>query len=286
MKRLLYCLLIGTTSLFAIEANYGLRKDHLQTKSGTDTFVDWTAGYISARAEVQIEDIRSGGGITRARDEATEKARELALSRALATLSRLPINGKRTIESEMRQDENLAMRMGRVSSLPFERSRQVAEGNVIVELILPFYGRRGFYSKLRAQQNEAVPEIKHNNPEDEITGVLIDATETSLEPVLEPRILTDQGRLIYGPGQADRSCYGARGLASFHASRELARKDLRLGESPYLLYATTRPGANGDLFISSQDAVRILGSKTGRNALRLCEVVIMLKAKQTDRQAE
>jgi len=262
-------------SLSAIEVMGGLR-DHVQKSVGDQGYVDWTAGYISAKAIVPIGDIRSGGGLTRVRDEATEAAREAALSRVMNILSRLMINGDRTILSEMRANEDLAVRLGAVSELAVEKSRRVDEGKVTVELVLQFYGKRGLFSRLAPERGEEIPEVTHNNPRDEITGLLIDATDANVEFVLEPRILTDQGRLIYGPGQADRSCFASRGLASYHMSRDAARKDRRIGDNPYLLYASTRAGAAGDLFISSQDAIRILGSKTGRAALKGCAVAIVV----------
>lgn len=276
MKRVLFAsLLWSSAALLAVEASYGIRKDHLQKTLGDGVYVDWTAGYISVSADHKIEDVRAGGGLTRVRDDATQKAREKALSRLMQIVSTLPIHGHDTIESKLESDESLQNRMGMLASLPFEKARRVGDGSVSVELILPFYGRRGLLSRVYSGEESEMAELVHENPEDPITGIVVDATEASSDPVLEPRILTDQGRLIYGPGIARRGCYVSRGMAAYYTSREAARKDKRVGENPYLVYARGRK-TPGDLFISSQDSVRILGSKSGRDALRKCAVTIVV----------
>lgn len=63
MKRVLFAsLLWSSAALLAVEASYGIRKDHLQKTLGEGVYVDWTAGYISVSADHKIEDVRAGGG--------------------------------------------------------------------------------------------------------------------------------------------------------------------------------------------------------------------------------
>ncbi len=275
MKRALLLLTV-TSGLYAIEMSYGIRKDHLQIQFENGAYVDWTAGYISAAASHPIDDVHAGGGLTHVRDDATEKAREKALSILMRTVSRLRISGRQTVDMRLEEDEALQNRMGSLASLPFERARRVADGSVSVELILPFFGSRGLLSRIYSGETTEMAVTSHENPEDPISGIVIDATDASLDPVMEPRILSDQGRLVYGPGIARRACYISRGMAAYYTSREAARHDRRAGENPYLVYASARK-TPGELFISSQDTVRILGSKTGREALKNCSAAIVVK---------
>lgn len=245
---------------------------HLQVRPFEGVVIDWTAGLITAHGQAVIGDVRSRG-VTRARDEAVVEAREIALARLIRAASGLPVNGRQSISGLIESHEGVAEKFSNAPNLAVEKSRRVAEGFVSVQLELPFHGRRGLLALIARPADTEVPaRTSHENPEDRMTGILIDATEAAAGPVLEPRILSDRGRLLFG-GQACQ----VRGAAVYHVSRELANRDRRLGDSPYRVYASSRMQAPGDLFISSEDALRILGSNSGRAALKTCSIVILVK---------
>lgn len=247
-------------------------ENHLQLVPQEGVVIDWTAGIISAQGQAVIGDVRSQG-VTRARDEAVVEAREIALSRLIKAVSAMSVNGRSTVSTLIADHDDVAEKFSSAPSLAVEKSRRVAEGFVSVQLELPFHGRRGLLALIsRPVEREEPPLTSHENPEDRMTGILVDATETNTVPVLEPRILTDRGRLV-SDGQP---CRG-RGAAVYHVSREMAGRDRRIGESPYRVYASSRSQAPGDLFISSEDALRIFGSKSGRSALKSCSIVILLR---------
>lgn len=270
--KLIRILCAGAVLLFLSSA--GARsggETHLQVQPFEGVVVDWTAGVITAHGQAVIGDVRSRG-VTRARDEAVLEAREIALARLIRAASGLPVNGRMSISGLVESHEGVAEKFSNAPGLAVEKSRRVAEGFVSVQLELPFYGRRGLLNLIARNVDRETPaQTFHDNPEDRMTGILIDATETAAGPVLEPRILSDRGRLLSN-GQP---CQG-RGAAVYHVSRELAGRDRRLGDSPYRVYASSRSKAPGDLFISSEDALRILGSKSGRAALKSCSIVILV----------
>lgn len=269
MKLRIFCLL----PLFILFPLFGRSGgDHLRLTPLEGVVIDWTLGIISAQGQAVIGDVRSRG-VTRARDEAVVEAREIALSRLIRAASGLSVNGRTTVSTLISNHEDVAEKFSGAPGLAVEKSRRVAEGFVSVQLELPFHGRRGLLALIsRPVEREEPPRTSHENPQDRMTGILVDATETTTVPVLEPRILTDRGRLV-SDGQP---CRG-RGAAVYHVSRELAGRDRRIGESPYRVYASSRSEAPGDLFISSEDALRILGSNSGRSALKSCSIVILMK---------
>lgn len=235
--------------------------------------INWTLGTIQATGQAVIGDVRTRG-VTRARDEAVVEARQIALSRLIRALSDLNVNGRTTVRSLLESSDDTAERFSQAPQRAVEKSRRVAEGFVTVELEMPIGGSRGLISLIQRPRGErGVPTAGHGNPEDRMTGILIDATETGFTPVLEPRLFTESGRLI----SDGRPCAGSRAPVVYHISRDLAARDRRLGDSPYRVYAASRSQAAGDLFISAEDSLRILGSKSGRKALESCAVVILVK---------
>ncbi|MBI3395343.1 MAG: hypothetical protein HY042_05875 [Spirochaetia bacterium] len=129
--------------------------------------------------------------------------------------------------------------------------------------------------------SDVSPESEPGAITDNITGVLIDVSEfKDFIPALEPRVLSEHGRLIYGATTASRRCAVDMGVVSYHTSREQAMKDKRLGFAPYYLFAAGVTGAGrSDVFLDMNDITRITGSEGGRKALSRCAVAFLVRKK-------
>ena len=145
---------------------------------------------------------------------------------------------------------------------------------------MPFYGEDGLYSLFPANifERESVPPSDIVFP-DEITGLLVDVREFSeFQPSVLPRIYSDQGRLLYGPGTVLRSCAVRRGIVKFYVDEEKARAEGGLGFAPFYVFAAGLAGrGKSDVFLDSEDVLRILGSATARRALKNCSVVFLVR---------
>lgn len=254
--------------------------------------INWTAGFITAQAEVRLPRIvfdtgqreiiseDTVGSITEARLRAREEARGAATRKILRQVARLPLNSDYTILEKLRTDRVLRRRFAGISERILVRSRKTGEGVVAVELALPFFSERGLYALVAGEQGagKILPEVELLPIQDEITGLILDATDfKEFRPSLEPRIYSDQGRLIYGPETIGSGCTVRRGLVRYFLSRERARQRGRLGIAPYYTHAAgTTGGRKNDLYLSSSDVLHLLGNKSARRALKSCAVAILV----------
>lgn len=275
-------------SLYAIERSLLFKNTghHYVVDLDESTQIDWTGGYIFAKARTRLPRISlrpqpgTARSITEARFQAREAAYEQASLKLLRAVGRLRINSRQLMLNKLDQDRELRDRVGALPDLFIVKSRHTSEGYVSVELALPFYGK-GLYGLLagRTYARDPIPEYDEMPVTDNFTGLIIDTTEfPDFQPSLEPGIFTDAGRKIYGPEMVTRRCVTRRGLAAYYTTREHAQNDDRIGINPLFTFAagTLGPGKS-DVFLDPEDALRLIATETGRKALKRCAVAFVVK---------
>lgn len=291
----------GAQQLKALDLSVLMRTDpsHYTEKRLDGTVVNWTGGFIVSEATARLPEIDPapeqwnrktgsyGGGaneeparsITEARFLAREKARRIATENILKSLQNLPLNSSFTVYEKMSVDEGFKERMGRIYELIRLKRIRPGRGEMTVELALPLLGQNGVFTLIANAQYGGleIPEMDVSGLEDPITGIIVDLRELDhFETSLEPAIFTDQGRKIYGPEFIDPAATTGRGPVAFHSSVRMAKNDDRVGLHPYYLFASGSRGKyKSDVFIDSEDARRILSSRSGRKALKNGAVVFI-----------
>lgn len=108
------------------------------------------------------------------------------------------------------------------------------------------------------------------------TGILVEAGGLDLVPAFFPRVMTEDGREVVGPGFADPSALAERGQARYFTSRIDAGADDRVGANPLVVRALRVTGSNRcDLVVSMYDATRLHGSRNTVKLLSECRVGIL-----------
>ena len=117
-------------------------------------------------------------------------------------------------------------------------------------------------------------------PQEPYTGVLVDARGLGLQPSMSPRILSENGRVIYGAATVDRSYAAQYGIVGYAKDIDRALSNERLGSeqaNPFVVQAT---GASGlyaaDVVLGDFDATRVLVADSDDDFLRECRVVFVL----------
>ena len=267
--------------------------DSLVLEIDENTSVDWTGGFVYASARVRLPrivfdsshpDFATPGtetSLSGARARARSEALELASIRLTRAITGLRLDGRFTVLERMQQDRSLRERLGNLSRLFRVKSRHTGEGYVSIELALPFREEEGLYSVLAGSHynSQPVPEVGPLDVVDELSGLVLDVREQpDFVPSLEPRIYTDQGRLIYGPEVITRACTIRRGPAIYYTDEEKALKDPRVGMQTLYAYAAGVLGnGRSDLVLDASDAERLLASPVGRQSLHYCAVVFVVR---------
>lgn len=268
---------------------FGDHSGHYIARPQKDVIVDWSAGYLSARATVDLKKIvydeRSPDfgkpwtamSLTDARSTARRSASERASEMLMKTLEDLPLDLGKTLGQRAGRDEGLNQRIGAIQSLFIVKSENTGEGYVSVEMAIPFYGRDGLMSLVAdsGAQSIEIPEIPSDTFRDNITGIIIDLTEfPEFRPTLLPKIFSDQGRFLYGAESVLVRTVIKRGLVAYHTTPEAAKKDPRAGVNPYYLYASS--ARDGGIYLDSSEVTRLLSSPQARRALRSAQVIFVL----------
>lgn len=117
-------------------------------------------------------------------------------------------------------------------------------------------------------------------PHQPYTGILIDARGLDLQPSMSPRILSEEGRIIYGAATVDRSYATQYGIIGYDKDIDRALKSDRLGgetANPFVVKATRTSGLySGDVVLSEFDATRVLMADSDGDFLRECRVLFVL----------
>ena len=112
------------------------------------------------------------------------------------------------------------------------------------------------------------------------TGLLIDARGLELQPCLAPRILSEDGGVVYSPAFVERGYATYRGLAGYEKDLEQARTNERLGGTQARPLIVKALGVTGqyqtDPVIDWEDGILVGLADTQHRFLSQCRVIFLL----------
>ena len=119
-------------------------------------------------------------------------------------------------------------------------------------------------------------------PHEPYTGVLVDARGLDLQPSMSPRILSEEGRVIYGAATVGREYATQYGIIGYDKDIDRALTSDRIGgagANPFVVKATRTSGLySGDAVLSEFDATRVLMADADDEFLHECRVIFVLGA--------
>ena len=150
------------------------------------------------------------------------------------------------------------------------------KGSPIVPLMCPLCSQpwpegravpEGFENSI----NAAYPSDVHHS------GLVIYVKDLLFFPCLAPRIVNEDGRVIYDPSFADLSCMMQSGLVSYHGSRDDPGIEERVGKRPLTISAVGVAGMNRtDLVINVADSRLVHSSYHNLKLLSGCRVAVVV----------
>ncbi|MFB0517072.1 MAG: LPP20 family lipoprotein [Candidatus Neomarinimicrobiota bacterium] len=124
---------------------------------------------------------------------------------------------------------------------------------------------------------EAAPAVVPAIAGQPITGLIIDTRGLSVKPSMSPRILADDGIVLYGPGKYPRDFAVTQGVVGYHKDIEAAKGDARVAGNPLTIKGTRTSGTLAtDIVISKADAQRAAGYAGFADAIGNCRVMFIL----------
>lgn len=114
-------------------------------------------------------------------------------------------------------------------------------------------------------------------PGQPITGIIIDTRGLGVKPSMSPRVLTDDGSVIYGPGNYPRDFAVTQGVVGYHKDIVAASGDARVAGNPLTIKGASTLGSLGtDVVLATADARQAAGYAGFADAISNCRVMFIL----------
>ena len=110
-----------------------------------------------------------------------------------------------------------------------------------------------------------------------VTGLIVDARGLGLRPAMSPKIVDQNGGVVYGPGNFTREYAVKFGVAGYSKNLEQAQQDPRVVGNPLVIKGVGVQGVNkADLVIAVGDVSRVKGADNSGKFLSNCKVMILI----------
>ncbi len=110
-----------------------------------------------------------------------------------------------------------------------------------------------------------------------VTGLIVDARGLGLRPAMSPKIVDQNGGIVYGPGNFTREYAVKMGVAGYSKNLEQAQQNPRVTGNPLVVKGLGVQGANSaDLVLAAGDVARVKNADSSGNFLGNCKVMILI----------
>ena len=110
-----------------------------------------------------------------------------------------------------------------------------------------------------------------------VTGIIIDGTGLGLRPAMSPRILNQDGSVVYGPSQYSRDYAASNGVVGYAKTLDQAKNDSRVQGNPLIIRGTSIFGSSAaDITISNIDAGKASSADGSASLFSNCRVMFVL----------
>ncbi len=139
----------------------------------------------------------------------------------------------------------------------------------LAELVLP----KTIVSISPVKQSKA----PNNKNGDHNTGLVVDCRGFKIKTALAPRIVDEDGKVVYGSVYVSRDYAIKRGMAGYFKDVESALNHPRIGPRPFVFKGlrTAKTGPS-DIVISNADSAKIRGAASNLGFLKRCRIIIVL----------
>jgi hypothetical protein len=229
--------------------------------------------------------IEAEGGEMMARAVAEEIARTQAYLKLAETLDGTYINARISVDDAKRLNSSVDryvkgyVKGAQVIRTEFEKKGKEIGCLVTLKISLGDPGGMQLLGMSEAAEKQPENELYEaganaKSPGD-YSGVVIDARGLALNPAMMPRILTPDGKVIYGPEVLSSSVMANGGLVAYVRSEKEARV-VKAGKDPFIVKALKTIGKTAcDLVLPSAVADELFGLDKEKSVLSDGKVVIL-----------
>ncbi|MCZ6833551.1 MAG: hypothetical protein O7F11_07380 [Acidobacteria bacterium] len=199
-------------------------------------FVNWGAGYAEVVVEAPYQTQRFGA--SHAKIRAIEAADEIAKQSLYRLLRGINLTGEKRLAGDAQLEEILRKLAGKQSSLKAQKTVNVT---MTATYRMPIYGRKALSGSIRQAAFADSPKgTLAGSSGGSFTSVVFDAAGTTLQAAFFPRILAEDGTLLFGPADLEVKIdaparYVVRGDGSQKKLRLPKSVSRNLGDNPLIM---------------------------------------------------
>jgi hypothetical protein len=176
-----------------------------------------------------------------------------AFRNLLAQAKGLRVSSEKTVGDAMTSDEVKARVEGAIKGFKITGKRYYSDSGVELDVEVPLSA----LTELVAPAGDSHAAL-NTTGEAKNTGLVVDARGLKLEKALSPRLLDGAGKSVYGIDSLSDDARKSKGVASYFASLDSAKKSLLVGDKPLVIKASKVQGT--DLVLSPEDLKRLAES--------------------------
>ncbi len=240
--------------------------------------VNWSTGKITAIGKASPEDNREGS-----HESVPGSARADANRKIIEILKQIKINPALTVDEYASKNDIILAGMEKTARDAII-SKQYYTSALAVEIMIEISMFGGFLQLVLPEEILQIPKIspiiQHENIKvtggNLYTGLIIDARGLSIEPVLNPVIVSEQGHDIYSFVFISREFAVQNGVCKYLCSMDQALEDKRTGRHPLVLTGLRKQEKPDAAIVISMPDYRLLEKATERHTfLKECRVIIV-----------
>lgn len=248
--------------------------------------IDWTAGVIRV----------TGRGVSPGKVESYAQGQLMAMGAAqldaerilAGTVNGVQLDSERTLRGFIQRSYKVKERVSAcLKGARIVGTRFLSNGVAEVEMELPLVGEGGLTRIIYSggYGYAAKPDFYYPRPGGAVggevyTGLIIDARGLGLKPAMNPKVLSENGALVYGMDRRimeDKKFVIKQGLVAYVRTMEKAKELKRIGKNPFVVRATGVAGQfKTDVVIGEEQAKAILKLKGLLTFWEQCRVAIVL----------
>ena len=242
MKRILSVIFLPALFLVASHSPAGAQEAvdlaglEVYTERVKTGFVNWGAGYAEVVVEAPYQTERFGA--SHAKIRAIEAAKELAVQSLYRLLRGINLTGEKRLAGDAQLEEILRKLAGKQSSMQDQKTVNVT---MTATYRMPIYGRKALSGSIRQAAFADSPKgTLAGTSGGSFTSVVFDAAGTTLQAAFFPRILAEDGTLLFGPADLEAKIdaparYVVRGDGSQKKLRLRKSVSRNLGDNPLIM---------------------------------------------------
>ncbi len=277
MASMLAILLFSGTS----SAQTGTIND-VEEAVGTSGKVDWTTGLVTA---VGIGAPPSQpANPAQARGMAERAAQVVALRNLLESVKGVRVDSTTTVENFILTSDIIRTQVnGFVQGSTILDKKYLSDGSV--EITVGMYIKGALLESLLPPKSTppvplvpgAAPGPAPVTPGIAYTGLIVDARGLGTRPAMAPKILSEDGKEVYGSAWINREYAVREGMVGYLKDPAAAQANPRVTDKPLMVKAVKVTGENRvDLVIPKTDAEKIHGMSQNLSFLEKCRVIVLV----------